>query len=76
MSQNCLSRRYLVFYPVLLSLSIIILFSGTCVSGQLSKGIASDDDVDTKSNKFLNREEQNGSLQKKSRYEDMHFARN
>ena len=43
--------------------------------GQLSKGVASDDDVDTKSNKFLNREEENGLPQKKGRCEDMHFAR-
>jgi len=72
MSWNCSRHRYLDFHLVLL---VIILFPGTCVLGQLSKGVASDDDVDTKSNKFLNREEENGLPQKKGRCEDMHFAR-
>ena len=72
MSWNFLRHRYLAFHLVLL---VVILFPGTFVLGQLSKGVVSDDDVDTKSNKFLNREEQNGSSQKKGRYGDNAFCK-
>jgi hypothetical protein len=67
MSWNYVRDRYPVFQLVLL---VIILFPSSSVLGQLSKGVVSDDDVDTKSNKFLNREEENGSSQKKGRYGD------